>query len=62
MMFWIILYAIGMLIMKGLYVFLDAKYGTSEKSYEKSMGRAITIVLWPIFAPIVFILWLSSRY
>ena len=61
---WLIVYIIGFLITAAI----QAKCGKSPienptyaQQQEFEMGRAFTILFWPIFLPIFAIMWITSR-
>lgn len=54
---WLVIYVIGIPIM---FAFLAKRLGedTSEE-HDMSRGRILMSLLWPIFLPIVFFMWLQ---
>lgn len=60
-MVWIIAYIIGMAVTFGIFAHMDAKYGRMDMSREGSMGRLISIVLWPLVLPFIILIWIRTR-
>ena len=60
-MVWIIAYIIGLVLTFGIFAHMDAKYGRMDMSREGSMGRLISIVLWPLVLPFIILIWIRTR-
>ena len=56
---WLVLYVIGIPIM---FAFLAKRLGedTSE-GHHMSRGRVLMSVLWPVFLPIILLMWLQTQ-
>lgn len=60
-MVWIIAYIIGMVVTFAIFAHMDSKYGRMDMSREGSMGRLISIVLWPLVLPFIILIWIRTR-
>lgn len=62
-MFWIILYGVGMLVTFAIQSKVDGDpYGLKDKDQMRTynMGVMLTVCAWPVFLPIIGLLWLKS--
>ena len=61
---WVAIYIIGLLVTAAIQS-KCRQSPTPELTFaqkeELEMGRAFTILFWPIFLPIFLIMWISSR-
>ena len=59
-MVWAIAYLIGMGIMKAIFSWQDRNFRNINGG-TPIIGRFFATVLWPIFLPIVILLWVQSH-